>query len=111
MLLEDPFEDAEEDPLKSKAEESSLWELQVLEIHFVPAVSKLVGEFKKDYRKIPAPLPPPGSVDDFVEMNFTDLFQAEFRRKTRKNPLAYDAPDTDAAGMVEKQLSSSIVWS
>ena len=41
----DPFLEAEEDPQKTKALESSLWELEALESHYCPSVRTLSGSF------------------------------------------------------------------
>ena len=56
----DPFLENETDPLKTNAIESSLWELETLQQHVLPKVSKTVSFINK-------PLPT-------VEWDLTELF-------------------------------------
>lgn len=108
--VEDPFDDEELDPQSSKADQSSLWELEVLASHISPAVSTLVSAFSKDVRKKPSA--PPGSLADYGDLTFTDIFQAEFKRRAKSSHLAYDKPGTNSS-MVEisKKLGKFISWS
>lgn len=108
--MDDPFDDDELDPQASRADESSLWELEVLAKHVSPAVSRLVTLFSKDVRD-KKQAPPPGSLDDYVDLKFEDTFNAEFKRKAKSSHLAYNKPGC-APGLKElqKKLDSCIEW-
>lgn len=103
----DPFDDSEMDPQASRADESSLWELEILKSHASPAVSRLVLLFSKDVRKRNAP--PPGDLSDFAQLHFRDMFETELK-KTKSSHTAYDVPGT-APSVVELRNDSAILWS
>ncbi|CDF41092.1 unnamed protein product [Chondrus crispus] len=105
----DPFDDEELDPQASKADESSLWELEVLADHISPAVSRLVTSFSKDVRKNPPA--PPGVLSDYTGLSFEDTFQAEFKRRAKSSHLAYDMPGR-GPGVEEigKKLQPCMEW-
>lgn len=107
---QDPFDDGEADPAKSGAQESSLWELDALRSHSAPAVSRLAEAFSKDFRVRPPPPPPAGDVKDFATLDFTDIFDAEFRRKAKKSPLAYVTPGAPVTMIVENQVRAGLLW-
>lgn len=107
--MNDPFDDDEVDPQASKADQSSLWELHVLSNHVAPSVSRLVSAFRKDVRKHPAP--PPGSLADYSELTFEDIFQAEMRRKVKSYHLAYHPPGAAPAVVkLRKHMGPYISW-
>lgn len=105
----DPFDDEELDPQASRADESCLWELEPLKAHISPAVSRLVLVFSKDVRKKPPP--PQGDVSDYASLTFADVFEAEFKRRSKTTTLAYDAPG-NAPGVKEviEDLGTAILW-
>lgn len=107
--LSDPFDDVTPNPQESHADETSLWELQVLEKHVSPAVSRLVAAFSKDVRK--NPLPPPGNLNDYIGLDFDDLYNAETKRRAKSSHLAYDVPGS-APGLAElnARLMNGISW-
>lgn len=106
----DPFDDTQTDPEKSHANDSSLWELDVLSSHLSPAVTRLVALFSNDVRGKQSPLP--GSLEDYAALSFSDVFQAELKRKAKAVHVAYDAPGTAAHSMqLQDRLSSSLTWS
>ena len=43
-ITEDPFDNTEEDPAKSHAIDSSLWEIESLQSHILPQVSSGKGD-------------------------------------------------------------------
>lgn len=105
----DPFDDDELDPQASNVEQSSLWELEALRNHISPPVSRLVAAFSKDVRK--RPLPPPGDLSDYTGLTFEDVFEAEFKRRAKSTPVAYDPPGA-APGVKEvlEDVGSSLCW-
>ena len=110
MNGKDSFDDTENDPEKSHAEESSLWELEILKHHLSPAVSRLVAAFAKDVRKNPPP--PPGDLADYHGLTFEDLFQAEVKRKAKSVHLAYEEPGSAPhLERINKELNECISWS
>lgn len=106
----DPFDDEELDPQASRAAESSLWELEALRNHISPAVSRLVEAFAKDVRRRPPA--PPGALEDYAGLTFQDVFEAEFKRRAKTIPLAYDAPG-QAPGVREvlEDIGGAMSWS
>lgn len=106
--MEDPFDDNELDPQACRANESSLWELEVLRKHMIPAISRLVINFEKE---LTTSLPPPGDLSDYIGIGFKDLFQAEVHRKSKSSPLAYSAPGTDPSALrIKKRLRRCVTW-
>jgi len=80
----DPFIMEETDPLKSNALQSSLWEIETLNQHYVAEVSTLVkslftDELKKMIltRKIEPPIP----VAEFTKLSYSTLFSRSMKRK------------------------------
>jgi hypothetical protein len=55
--VEDHFDLNVNDPLLTKALESSLWEIQVLKHHWSPQIVEVVKEFEKNIEKIPRMAP------------------------------------------------------
>lgn len=108
--MDDPFNDEELDPQASRADESSLWELEILSKHVSPAISRLVALFSKDVRNRKQ-APPPGLPDDYAALKFEDTFNAEFKRRAKSSHLAYDKPGC-APGMKElyEKLERCIDW-
>lgn len=86
---EDVYDDAQPDPLKSHAMQSSLWELKALHNHYIPAVctaAKLV--FAENAPKSDIP------IDDDLELNYASLFEKELTwRKRQAMPMAFHKPD------------------
>eukprot|EP00737_Agarophyton_chilense_P001665 gb/GEZJ01001867.1/.p1 GENE.gb/GEZJ01001867.1/~~gb/GEZJ01001867.1/.p1 ORF type:complete len:477 (-),score=63.72 gb/GEZJ01001867.1/:669-2099(-) len=107
---EDPFDDTEHDPQASRANESSLWEVEVLKRHINPAVSRLAMAFERDLRNRRASLP--GELSDYTGLQFSDIFQAEVHRKAKVSPLAYSTPGTDpSVTRLKKRLKTCVSWS
>lgn len=106
----DPFDDSQSDPEKSCVVDSSLWELEVLSSHLSPAVTRLVSLFSNDVRSKPAPLP--GTLSDYAALSFSDVFQAEIKRKIKAVHVAYDVPGSAIhSTKLQGNLSSALTWS
>lgn len=105
----DPFDDSVSDPQATGAEASSLWELELLQNHMSPAVSRLVDSFSRDVRKRNTPQPP-GDLRDYAALLFSDVFGAEFKRRSKSTPFAYFAPNSPEAQGIEAKLAPSLMW-
>mmetsp|Transcript_3642 Transcript_3642/g.5025 ORF Transcript_3642/g.5025 Transcript_3642/m.5025 type:complete len:665 (-) Transcript_3642:104-2098(-) len=87
----DPFDADTDDPSKSCAIESSLWELDALERHYHPAVStmaKSVG--REDPTKTPM-----HNLEEFLLHTYKSLFDTERKREKNKKiqvPLTFHEP-------------------
>lgn len=107
--VSDPFDDSQNDPDLSNVQHSSLWELDVLRNHFSPAVSRLVTLFATDMRQRPPPLP--GTLEDYSTLDFSDLWHAEVKRRSKAIHVAYDKPGTEERpARFSKAMTSSISW-
>ena len=72
---EDQFDPEEQDPLKTQAINSSLWEVETLMSHYHPNIATLAKIFGEPFRKHSY------NMEDFLDWNFQTLLDAE---KTRK---------------------------
>jgi hypothetical protein len=63
----DPFLPEETDPAKTNAIKSSLWEMQTMSNHYLPAVSRLTKIFQGDFDKKLYPL------DDFLDESYQSV--------------------------------------
>lgn len=105
----DPFDDTQSDPEKSHADDSSLWELDILSSHLSPAITRLVALFSNNVRNKPPPLP--GSLKDYAALSFSDVFQAELKRKAKAMHVAYDTPGSSShSTLLRESLSKSLTW-
>ena len=89
--LKDSFNIEEKDPLKSRAIETSLWELNALETHYHPAVSSMAkGCGMEDGNTLMHDL------DEFLLHSYRSLFDQERKRASNKRkskiPLTFHAP-------------------
>eukprot|EP00002_Diphylleia_rotans_P021707 TRINITY_DN4232_c0_g1_i2.p1 TRINITY_DN4232_c0_g1~~TRINITY_DN4232_c0_g1_i2.p1 ORF type:complete len:653 (+),score=149.54 TRINITY_DN4232_c0_g1_i2:54-2012(+) len=100
----DPYNHEEQDPLKTNAIESSLWELATLSKHYCPAVSRMVKLLEKSFKKNE-----PYRLEDFLEQSHSAIFETELRRKMKSAPaLTFQKP---TALFEAKDISSDFaVW-
>ncbi|ODV96508.1 hypothetical protein PACTADRAFT_49840 [Pachysolen tannophilus NRRL Y-2460] len=71
----DPFIDTEEDPLKTNAIGSSLWELQTLMSHYHPNVLSLAKIFGQPFNKYSY------NLEDFLDWSYNNLLESELHKK------------------------------
>lgn len=76
----DPFDILETNPLKTKAFESSLWEIESLQHHYHPNVATLARIFSQPFHK------PQYGLEDFLDYNYKSLVEAERARKMKVVP-------------------------
>ena len=89
--IDDAYDADEEDPIKSKAIESSLWELNALEKHYHPAVASMAkGCGMEDDKTLYHDL------DQFLVHTYKSLFDQERNRGNNKRkykiPLTFQKP-------------------
>lgn len=90
LAQSDPFKFEELDPAKCRATESSLWEMQALANHYVPAVATMAklfctpGELRKD---------PIKTDDEVVEQSYQSMILFELKRRNKHGfPLSFATP-------------------
>ncbi|XP_008061590.1 nucleolar complex protein 4 homolog [Carlito syrichta] len=71
----DPYDPAAEDPAKSRALESSLWELQALQRHYHPEVSKAASVINQTLSV------PEVSIAPLLELTAYEVFEQDLKRK------------------------------
>lgn len=71
----DPYDPEEEDPARSRALESSLWELQTLQRHYHPEVSRAAGVINQ------ALSGPEVSVAPLLELTAFEVFERDLKEK------------------------------
>lgn len=103
-LADDPFDEFEPDPRKSRALESQLWELEALQRHYCPPLSSLANsvfstEIKKE-RFLKADLP----VGDFATMAYSDLMSEESKRVQ-----AFPLNDLNTSKSIRKSLKRGVM--
>ncbi|XP_061163332.1 nucleolar complex protein 4 homolog B-like [Saccostrea echinata] len=86
-LQEDPYCQEEPDPVKSKAIESSLWELKTLQSHYHPDVAKKAQRMDQPITKEEIPLA------DLLETSYNDLFVKETKKKVKHAPMNFNPPE------------------
>ncbi|KAK9237612.1 CBF/Mak21 family-domain-containing protein [Lipomyces kononenkoae] len=85
----DPFIASESDPLKSKALDSSLWELATLQSHYHPNVATLAKIMSEPFHK------PAYNLEDFMDHTYNTMLDAEFTKNIRNPPaIEFELPKT-----------------
>lgn len=73
--------DKELDPSKTRALDSSLWELATLVDHYYPSVSTLARIFSEQFTK------PGYNLEDFLDHSYSSIIDTEMNRKIKKPPI------------------------
>uniref|UniRef100_A0A8C9AIC1 Nucleolar complex associated 4 homolog n=1 Tax=Prolemur simus TaxID=1328070 RepID=A0A8C9AIC1_PROSS len=89
----DPYDPAEEDPAKSRALESCLWELQALQRHYHPEVSKAASVINQVLSV------PEVSIAPLLELTAYELFEQDLNKGPRPVPLEF----VPAQGLLGRQ--------
>ncbi|KAL2767922.1 nucleolar complex protein 4-like protein [Daubentonia madagascariensis] len=79
----DPYDPTEDDPAKSRALESSLWELQALQRHYHPEVSKAASVINQ------ALCVPEVSIAPLLELTVYELFERDLKKGPEPVPLEF----------------------
>ena len=86
---EDLFNVLEDNPLKTNAIHSSLWEIKTLENHYLPAISSLARLLLKEKAQKEV-LP----IDEYLNTTYSSMMEKESQyRINQKTVLAYEKPD------------------
>lgn len=89
-LEQDPYKYLEQDPLQSNALDSSLWELQSLQNHYIPFVASsiltLFGSSSFLLTKM--------ELTDVVNESFDSIFQNEIKYKNKNIALNFQVPES-----------------
>ena len=85
--FEDGYDAEQDDPVKSNALQSSLWELAVLERHYYPAVATLAKSIGTP-EEIKAPSY--NVMGDFLQHTYSSLFDQERKKYNYKQQLNHD---------------------
>nr|XP_045367691.1 nucleolar complex protein 4 homolog [Camelus bactrianus] len=79
----DPYDPGEEDPAQSRALESSLWELQALQRHYHPEVSKAASVINQ------ALSVPEVSIAPLLELTAFEIFEQDLKKGPESVPLEF----------------------
>ncbi|XP_075073259.1 nucleolar complex protein 4 homolog [Mixophyes fleayi] len=83
-LASDPYIMEEQDPAKSRALESSLWELEALQNHYFPDVVRAANVISR------ALSTQESDVSEFLEMSSYELFEKQMKKKFKSVPLEFE---------------------
>ncbi|XP_029475320.1 nucleolar complex protein 4 homolog isoform X2 [Rhinatrema bivittatum] len=83
-LTDDPYIMEEEDPSKSRALESSLWELQALQKHYHPDVAKEAGVINHPLSDLET------DVSELLDISSYELFDREVKKKFKCTPVEFE---------------------
>uniref|UniRef100_A0A0D6R492 CCAAT-binding factor domain-containing protein n=1 Tax=Araucaria cunninghamii TaxID=56994 RepID=A0A0D6R492_ARACU len=83
----DPFVSEEKDTAKSKALQSSLWEIETLRRHYCPPVSRFVASLENDLTVRAKTTEV--AIKDFSSGSYGTIFSEEVGRRIKQVPLAF----------------------
>ncbi|XP_071496905.1 nucleolar complex protein 4 homolog [Diadema antillarum] len=82
----DPYRMEEPDPAKSRALESSLWELQTLRSHYHPGVSNSAASLERPLPKME------WDMAEYLELTVQEMVAKETKKKMKTMPLEFEPP-------------------
>jgi U3 small nucleolar RNA-associated protein 19 len=80
-LGKDPFDMNETDPQKTRAIDSSLWELETLQSHYHPNVASLAGIISEQFTKQQY------NIEDFLDHGYGSMLESELAKEAKKGPV------------------------
>ncbi|NWR49797.1 NOC4L protein, partial [Regulus satrapa] len=83
-MSEDPYVMEEEEPSKSRALESSLWEIQSLQNHYHPDVAKAAAVLNQSLSEME------DDISGLLELSAYELFDKEVKKKAVDVPLEFE---------------------
>ncbi|KAG9237264.1 nucleolar complex protein-like protein [Amylocarpus encephaloides] len=85
--MDDPFMMDEEDPMETKAIQSSLWELVTLQSHYHPNVATLAKIISEQFTKHAY------NIEDFLDHSYGSMLGSELSKEVKKIPVVeYEIP-------------------
>ncbi|KAK0107566.1 hypothetical protein ONS96_003372 [Cadophora gregata f. sp. sojae] len=106
--MDDPFLMDEEDPMETKAIESSLWEIVTLQSHYHPNVATLAKIISEQFTKQSY------NMEDFLDHSYGSMLEAEYVKNVKKMPvIEFEIPKKifmkqDASSEVHDRLLVSL---
>uniref|UniRef100_A0A670IZP1 CCAAT-binding factor domain-containing protein n=1 Tax=Podarcis muralis TaxID=64176 RepID=A0A670IZP1_PODMU len=82
-MSEDPYLMSEEEPSESRAMESSLWEIQTLQSHYHPEVSKAATTINTSLSEMEDDL------SELLELTAYEIFDRDVKKETTEIPLEF----------------------
>lgn len=83
----DPFGQGESDPMETHAQESSLWEIQMLQSHYHPNVATIAKIISEQFTKQAY------NLEDFLDYSYGTMLDAELSKDIKKPPeVEYEIP-------------------
>ncbi|KAL2070852.1 hypothetical protein VTL71DRAFT_13878 [Oculimacula yallundae] len=79
--MDDPFLMDEEDPMETKAIDSSLWEIVMLQSHYHPNVATLAKIISEQFTKQSY------NMEDFLDHSYGSMLDAEYIKDVKKTPV------------------------
>ncbi|WWD21868.1 hypothetical protein CI109_106356 [Kwoniella shandongensis] len=92
--LVDPYDESEVSPLKTKAIESSCWELAALQKHYLAPIATLAKIFGEVFTK------PEFNMEDFLDHGYGTLFDTESNRRIKNPPALSMTLETATEGEI-----------
>ncbi|XP_030380808.1 nucleolar complex protein 4 homolog B [Scaptodrosophila lebanonensis] len=86
--ITDPYDATETDPVKSKAINSSLWEIMLLQKHAIPEIANAARFINSSLPTQEVELGP------LLDMKECDIFDAEVKKQVKQFALAYERPNS-----------------
>ncbi|KAH0537092.1 hypothetical protein FGG08_006094 [Glutinoglossum americanum] len=80
-VMNDPFDFDEEDPVKTDAISSSLWEIQMLQAHYHPNVATLARIISEQFTKHSY------NTEDFLDHSYATMLDMELSKDIKKPPV------------------------
>ncbi|KAI6246815.1 Nucleolar complex protein 4 [Erysiphe necator] len=100
--MNDPFLSSEQDPMKTNAIDSCLWEIVMLQSHYHPNVATLAKIISEQFTKQSY------NIEDFLDHSYNSMFEAEICKEVKKAPVVeYEIPTNIFTGSVIESDSKS----
>lgn len=77
----DPYDPEEQDPQKTNAIDSSLWELHTLQDHYNPTVAQICKIVSEQFTKQQY------NLEDFLDHGYATMLESELRKEPKKDPV------------------------
>lgn len=103
-VSEDVYLMDESDPNSSRAIESSLWEIQLLQNHMLPNVSQSAKNL------LSQPLSQEYNIGEYLELKENDLFDREISAKSKEYALTFERPLADVKNNQAQSSALTKYW-